>query len=186
MHDWLKRYGFIALGIALTACSALISHILVSQNAQDIAEHEQHIAIVESQIEQLWQRNISLKDSEDMLSLLSVASEGASPALRTAVLRQLERAQLHGGISDDESIRMQRVIVPSSQEEALLDAYVITDARKQALVNEIDALYYDKLTSQEAILALKQHNNMLMSWALFLQILGMIFVLIRRGHVTEA
>ena len=172
MRKFFKPWVLVASGVIMNIVSALIVHTFVERNMHQVDDLMQQSSRVDSRIDTLWENYRSLQDQQMYFTTLLLTAnpgdqlEAAQTLVRGALSTLLTRQKL----TDQE-------IAPGPVQVAQLDALI--SAIQQSLLQQIDAIYLEKLSVEQQRMRITESNERLNSIALFLQLLGLILVLAR-------
>lgn len=158
----IKRFFYlwtqIIIGVAMTLASAIITNYYIAKNNQQIALFNTKATAITSNIEEIWQNSLSLEQKkETALMLLITAPDNP--------------------ISQDYASDILKLFNAKSSELSYANIKNAFDNYKSANINQINDKFLIQKELEEKISVLKQDNATLMNYALFFQIMGLIFVL---------
>ena len=166
MHQRIKPWHLILLGIGLTISAALIQHVLVEQRYHELEQLMSKINRLDTRINSLWQQHIEAERKKEFAALLWQADAGdrQSSVFLNDYLTSLATDTHNGHAPDTTQMSLQASLALISDHQATL--------REQ-----IDDLYFERITVGEAQAPLLKTINQGKNIALLMQLLGLILVL---------
>jgi len=163
----LAPWALVITGILFNILSAVITNYFISVNNSQLSQLEERSQRIDSQINNYWQdrQNIERK-LEFILLLQQQGKQTNDPFVRQYIENFIANI-------------LKRYKIPSSEQKKLDSQQIINIVKKtqEQIVNDIDEVYFDKLTLEKEKTVIASINSRLMSIALFLQLLGLILVL---------
>ncbi len=173
LDRWLAPWVFVLTGIVFNILSAVITHYFIGLNNDRIGVIDRDIRNQQVLIDSLWQSRIEIERKKEFFMLLL-----ADDYDKSALTRSYYQDYLKGLASKHRLSKFDaRIQNPLNNDlEFLLD---ISDTAQAAIVESINATYFETLEQQEAKTPLERNNSRLFSIAIFLQVTGLILVLSR-------
>ena len=173
LDRFLAPWVFVLTGIIFNILSAVITHYFIGLNNDQINVLERDIQNQQVLIESLWQSRIEVERKQEFFILL-LSKQSDNPAIVESHYQEYlaDLVNIHG-LKEFVSRKKQ----PMKNDIDLLLA--ISGAAQKAIIESINATYFESLELQEAIMPLEQNNSRLFSIAIFLQVIGLILVLAR-------
>lgn len=159
LKGFLKRWGVLAIGVALTIFSAIISNYFIEQNNDAITELENKADGAGQLIAEIWQNSRSLEARKDNAIMLNIIApeHPDTLAFTQETLRLLGYSGSHQGMFSD-----------------LNSAF---EAYKESVSEQVDNKYFEQQEYLSLVKETKGNNDVLLNLALCFQFLGVIFVL---------
>jgi len=163
----LAPWVLVMTGILFNILSAVITNYFISVNHAHLSQLEEQGQRIDARINNYWQDRQNIERKLEFILLL-----------------QQQGKQTHDPFVEQyidsfiASIRQQYKV--NLGEQQTLDSQTIINIVKKTqeqIVNDIDEVYFDKLTLEKEKTIILGINSRLMSIALFLQVLGLILVL---------
>ena len=173
LDRFLAPWVFVLTGILFNILSAVITHYFIGLNNDKINLIDRDIEGKQVLIDSLWQSRVEVERKKEFFVLL-FANPGDDPAAGEAFYRDyLKKLSTNHGLKEFQT-RMDRDT--GSELDLLLD---ISDAAQAAIIDSINNTYLETLELREARMPLESDNSRLYSFAIFLQVIGLILVLAR-------
>ncbi len=173
LDRFLAPWVFVLTGIVFNILSAVITHYFIGLNNDQISVLERDIQNRQVLIDSLWQSRIEVERKQEFFILL-LSNRSDNPA----IIENYYQDYLEGlvnihGLKEFVSHKKQ----PMKNDIDLLLS--ISSAAQKAIIESINATYFETLELQEAKMPLEHDNSRLFSIAIFLQVVGLILVLAR-------
>ncbi len=170
MLKTVKPWMLVVVGILFNIASALITHYFIGLNNQQLNELEmkagQHDTLIDSQ----WRNRTEIQRQREFLLLLLTQSEGEQlPVVRSIIRQQLKQTVEQQKIGSEWLSDTTPIGIQAIEEISWLAASNIIDT--------INDTYLEKLDILQQVQPLQDRNALLLSFAIFLQLLGLILVL---------
>ena len=159
----------VVVGIGFNIFSAIITNHFISANNDKLQQIESKISAIELRINTYWQNRQNIERKKEFILLYSQSGKQSGDVF--------VKHYIQGYIQDLVKDYQLNENQPSDLTEQQL--ITIIDRVKNIIVDEIDDIYLDKLLLEKQKHPLNSDNASLMSFALFLQMLGLILVLSR-------
>ena len=173
LDRFLAPWVFVLTGIVFNILSAVITHYFIGLNNDRISGLERDIQNQQVLIDSLWQSRIEIERKQEFFILLL-----SSPPDNPADIESYYREYLEGLVNTHALTEF-----ASRTKQALLNdielLLAISSAAQKAIIESINATYFETLELQEAKMPLENDNSRLFSIAIFLQVIGLILVLAR-------
>jgi len=157
--------------------AALLTHYLIAQNNQQIHVLETQVNDIEQLINNYWQENQAIeRKKEFILILLQINPHpSARPAVYQYVFDYLVSLNATYQMEAEQSITIWQ------QQDTINVAELVNllETARSLITEEIDDVYLKQINTVRQIEPLRRANASLTSIALFLQLMGLIFVLSR-------
>jgi len=169
MLKFFQPWVLVAIGVVMNIGSALIVHTFVERNMSRIDALLQQSSTVDGRIDTLWRNYRKLEQQQEYFTLLLLSAnpgaqlDAANTLISQAVQELIQRHDLKLSLETVQVDRLQGIIRPI----------------QQGLLDNIDAIYLEKINIEKQRTQLAERNQRLNSIALFLQLLGLILVLAR-------
>lgn len=164
----------------MTTCSAFISHNIIMANSSAIETLMLESQAIDQNIDNAWQGINRLERDGNVAMLMVMDKKGNvdSEALLTEIKRYITQLITREGNSK-QTRHIKELLADNSTNSAIIFQAImefIVETRKDT-INSINIKYLEKLSLQEQIETLKQHNSSYANLALFFQVMGLILVL---------
>jgi hypothetical protein len=159
-------------GITLTIISALTTNWLVKGNNRQIMELSDKSSEIEKNIDRRFEEKKTLDRQEDtMMLLLGINSEKSHTILKSYLNKITGNKQ---GTPE----RLLGLVINGNTEDFIKELEGETSVHKSKIISDIDDMYIEKITMDEKKNEIDSKNSTFSAIALFLQIAGMILVVI--------
>lgn len=169
----LTPWGLVILGVLFNILAALITNYFITVNNEKLAQLDERVEIIETRINNYWQDRQNIERKMEFILLLQQQDRLQSGKQRDPFVGQYIkgfmqqiRKQYNLAENKDDTLNSQKVIE-------------IVQQTQEQIVNDIDEIYFDKLLLEKEKQVLAGINTRLMSIALFLQLLGLILILVK-------
>lgn len=180
-YQWLKRPWFwVLLGAIMTAGSALLSHDVVMENDHLIQSLKLRSEQIDQYIDNQWESiNRLERDSNIAMLMATRLGEGQLPqGIEKGIKTYIRTVVEHGGDPGYTKAVHDALDSQTGSPEVIFSKLLaFVEKSRKKTVDTIDQAYLEKIGLQERIQALEQVNTSYSNMALFLQVMGLIFVL---------
>ena len=154
----------VLIGITTTIKSALLSQTIIEDNNIVINSLNEEARAIDENIDHLWQHVKEAEQKKDLSITVNTLSQSPqqSRAARAYITSWIDKITATTAINNDKSVT---------------DEMLLIDMLKTALIDRINDLYLDQITLDRESEELAEQNRLYKNIALFLQILGLMFVL---------
>jgi len=166
----LAPWVLVIIGIAFNIFAALITNYFISLNNDKLAALEEQTQGIDTRINNYWQDRQNIERKMEFILLLQQQLKQQGQTQDPFVVQYIENF-------------IQQMITQyklTRENYEILTAQKVIQIVKQTqtqIINDIDDVYFDKLTLEKEKTLLVKVNSRLMSIALFLQLLGLILIL---------
>lgn len=173
LDRFLAPWVFVLTGIIFNILSAVITHYFIGLNNDAINIIDNEIQRKEVLIDSLWQSKNEVERKKEFFILLLSSKPDKSEVVETIYSDYLEEVMDSYELKEF-TTRKDRDI--GSDLGLLLD---LSRAAQKSIIESINDTYFETLELQEAKMPLVHDNSRLFSFAIFLQVIGLILVLAR-------
>ena len=173
LDRFLAPWVFVLTGIIFNIFSAVITHYFIGLNNDQINGLERDIQNQQVLIDSLWQSRIEVERKQEFFILLLSNQPGSPAIIENYYQEYLDGLVNTHGLEEFVSRKKQAIL---NDIDLLL---AISSAAQKAIIESINATYFETLELQETKMPLERDNSRLFSIAIFLQVIGLILVLAR-------
>ena len=162
MKTYIKPWILVLIGVIITIIAALINGFIISENNEIIESLESETANIETNIDHLWNNNLSIERKKDSAYIMALQNPN-SELVHNYIIDTLRLAG-SDKILDDKKNTF-NILVNE------------VNLYQNEIIDRINNLYGEKITKEEQINQIKKINSKFTHIAFFLQIIGLILVL---------
>jgi len=174
IKHYLQPWVLITIGILMNITSAIVTHYFISQNNDTLQIIQQKITAIESNIDSQWQSKNEMERKKEFILLLlnSQNSHSINPEITTYLEHYFTKFRQHHLNSDEQKNHPKKTL-------SIGLTIKLTQIAQKKIINNINDQYLEKLDLEASQKPLKDNNAILYSFAIFMQLIGLILVLSR-------
>lgn len=170
-----KPIFFILVGVIMTVVSAFFTNYVIAENDTEIQDLQQEVQQIDLTIDSMWANANRFESNGNTAVLITLlASLGKAENLDKEHVSQCIRKVISRGsrgIFDDTDIHL------NGNGEFVDTLLQTVNQQRYETIDTINDLYFDRIELEQEISAINHDNLQYKNIALFLQIMGLIFVL---------
>ncbi|MDX2507086.1 MAG: hypothetical protein QNL62_21780 [Gammaproteobacteria bacterium] len=173
---FLAPWVLVIIGILFNILAALITNYFISLNNDKLAQLDEQAQGIDNRINHYWQDRQNIERKMEFILLLLQQKLQQKLSQQEVQTQDLFVVQYIENFI--QQIIKQYKITPTEHDTLNSQSVIeVVQLTQEQIVNDIDEIYFDKLTLEKEKRQLSGINSRLMSVALFLQLLGLILIL---------
>ncbi len=173
---FLAPWVLVIIGILFNILAALITNYFISLNNDKLAQLDEQAQGIDNRINNYWQDRQNIERKMEFILLLLQQKLQQKLSQQEVQTQDLFVVQYIENFI--QQIIKQYKITPTEHDTLNSQSVIeVVQLTQEQIVNDIDEIYFDKLTLEKEKRQLSGINSRLMSVALFLQLLGLILIL---------
>jgi len=167
MKKILAPWILVIIGIIFNLSAALITNYFISINNEQLGQLEVKVQQIETRINNYWQDKQNIERKMEFILLMQQQEKQTHDPFVAQYIETFIQQM------------MKQYQITAVKYKTLTSQKVIKIVRKtqEQIINDIDEIYFDKMTLEKEKIVLVGVNSKLMSIALFMQLLGLILIL---------